>query len=563
MKTDLLHARIRNEMDVAWVRRRARQICDLLDLDHTGATRFATAVSEISRNAWVHGGGGSVTFSLEDTPVPLVCARIVDEGPGIRDYVPRVGRRGRLQRDEGTVGLYGSGRLVDVFELDTAPGAGTRVRLAMKLDPARGLPSPEALTRLVDGLVRQHSHTLAEELEVQNRELLQTLAELQENRAQLEEHQAQLQEAARRKDEFLAILGHELRNPLSAISNALAVYRMAGEGAAPRVLAIVERQSRQLNRLIDDLLDVVRIAQGKINIQLETVAAGEIVAAVVEMNAGQIQAKQQVLEVDVPETPVWLRADRVRLAQALGNLLNNASKFTPAEGRIRLLVRTIHGRVIFRVEDSGIGLEPAAIPQMFEMFVQGPACRENVKAGLGIGLNVVRSLVALHHGTVEACSDGPGKGATFEIALPLAEGQGTGAADAEGTPAAVSTRQRVIVVDDNRDSADGLAMCLQLWGYEVATASDGEAALALCRADPPQVMVLDINLPGMSGIELARAVRGSVSPPPLMVALSGYSKDHSGLSANDGLFDHHLLKPFSPRALRSLLAQPAAPAGEV
>ncbi len=383
-------------------------------------------------------------------------------------------------------------------------------------------------------------------------------------------HRAEeLARADRQKNEFLAMLAHELRNPLAPIDNALQVLRQGHADDHQReadldwALEIMSRQVRHMARLVDDLLDVSRITRGKIVLRRELVAPQALVAHAVESVRPLVTAKRHELTVTLPppEPPARLNADPARLEQVLCNLLNNAAKYTTEGGRIHLCT-TIEdqGRTLaFRVSDNGIGIAPDVLPSVFELFRQAERSLDRAQGGLGIGLTLVQTLVTMHGGTVEAQSGGIGQGSEFIVRLPLARPPLTPAAGpsmlAAGPSIAGDRQRRVLVVDDIIDSAESLARLLRRWGHEVHLAHDGPSALAAARSTAPEIVLLDIGLPGMDGYEVARLLRQDPAHTALvLVALTGYGQTADRQHTRDAGFDHHLVKPVDTTLLRSLLA---------
>ena len=374
-----------------------------------------------------------------------------------------------------------------------------------------------------------------------------------------------LEDADRRKDEFLAMLAHELRNPLAPIRNAAHTLALLGTGddRVRWVSGVIERQVGLMIRLVDDLLDVSRITSGKITLQRTTVSVREVLAQSVETARPLAESRGQALEVDVPEDAGWVDGDPARLAQAVGNLLDNAIKYTDDGGRIWLRARVEADEVVIVVEDSGVGVDPELLPHVFDLFIQADRSLERKQGGLGLGLTLVRRLVEMHGGRVEAASAGPGFGSAFTIRLPClaAEEVVEAAPAAEPAEAArpAGPARRILVVDDHQDSTDSLALFLRLRGHEVRTAQDGPTALDEIERYRPEVVFLDLGLPGMSGYDVARRVRMRTDLGPVqLVALTGYGTDGDRQKTRDAGFDVHLAKPVDPRAVDALLASPSA-----
>lgn len=376
---------------------------------------------------------------------------------------------------------------------------------------------------------------------------------------ELRQRAGELADADRRKDEFLAMLAHELRNPLTALTNAL---HLIGLGAADseRFLEISNRQVKQLVRLVDDLLDVARITQGKVALRKEIVPLADVIAAAVESVRPVIDARQHALTVSLPIRSIELEADRARLAQVIANLLGNAAKYTPTGGSIWLTAERLDDRVLVRVRDTGVGLEPELLPHVFDLFVQGAAAPDRAPGGLGIGLTIVRRLVEMHGGTVEARSPGVGLGSEFLLRLPARPLPSVETvASPLPAPAPSPAGLRVLVVEDNELTAESLALVLRLWGHEVYVAPDAALALELAAHHEPNVILSDIGLPGMDGYELARRLReGRTFGGAVLIALTGYGREDDRRRALDAGFDHHLVKPPDLDALAHLLGRMAA-----
>jgi PAS domain S-box-containing protein len=366
-----------------------------------------------------------------------------------------------------------------------------------------------------------------------------------------------LEDAGRRKDEFLAMLAHELRNPLAPIRTAAHTLALlgAGDDRVRWVSGVIERQVGLMTRLVDDLLDVSRITSGKITLHRGTVSVREILAQAVEAARPPAESRGQPLEVDVPEDAGWVDGDPARLAQAVGNLLDNAIKYTDDGGRIRLRARLEADEVVIVVEDSGVGIDPELLPHVFDLFIQADRSLERKQGGLGLGLTLVRRLVEMHGGCVEAASAGPGLGSAFTIRLPRLAVEAAEPAEPTEPVQPVGPVRRILVVDDHQDSTDSLALFLRLRGHDVRTARDGPSALDEIERYRPDVVFLDLGLPGMSGYDVARRVRMMNEPVlPRLVALTGYGTDADRQKTRDAGFDVHLAKPVDPRAVDALLA---------
>jgi PAS domain S-box-containing protein len=374
-----------------------------------------------------------------------------------------------------------------------------------------------------------------------------------------------LREADRRKGEFLATLAHELRNPLAPIRNALRLMKHSdGRGDLEAERAMAERQVVHLTRLVDDLMDVARINQGRIELRKQALDLAPVVERAVEAVQSSIEGCGHALSVSLPAEPVRLEADPTRLEQVIWNLLSNAAKYTEPGGKIRLSVRRDGGWVALRVRDTGIGIEPEMLPRIFGMFVQADGRRDRTQGGLGIGLSLVKTLVEMHGGGVEARSGGLGQGSEFVVRLPVppeAIPARAGPAPEESSqPAAVPLRRRILVVDDNVDAANSLARLLKrVYGQEVRVAHDGPGALRLAGEFRPEFVLLDIGMPGMDGYEVARRMRerGDLGGARL-IALTGWGQEADRLRSRDAGFAHHLVKPVDPEVLCRLLFSTAA-----
>ena len=363
------------------------------------------------------------------------------------------------------------------------------------------------------------------------------------------------QHAHRAKDEFLAMLGHELRNPLAPIVTALHLMRLRdGEGGSAHERRIIERQVAHLSRLVDDLLDVSRITQGKVQLQLALVDVKQVVSQSLELTQPALQSRARPVQLQITSRDAFVWGDAVRLTQVLCNLLINAAKFTPPDRDIRLQLSVAHDMVRIAVEDEGSGIGPELLPRVFDLFVQGEQPLARHVGGLGLGLAIVRTLVQMHGGRVQAHSEGPGEGSRFVVWLPLVEA-GT-QRRAEPPPAATHAAggHKVLVVDDNRDAAESLALLLAAFGYEVRTAASADAALALLDGFHPHIALLDIGLPGMDGYQLARRLRHDPrSARTRRVALTGYGADADRARALAECFDAHLVKPVQMDRLLAVL----------
>jgi PAS domain S-box-containing protein len=374
---------------------------------------------------------------------------------------------------------------------------------------------------------------------------------------QRKEAEEAAREADRRKDEFLATLAHELRNPLAPIGNALQLIQHAGSDATifRNAQTTMQRQFSQMVRLVDDLLDVGRITRDKLELRVERVELQTAVRQAVEASQSMAEQSGHQLRVEMPDTPIWIDADPVRLSQVFSNLLNNACKFTEQGGSIIISAERRNGDAVVTVKDTGIGIAPDKLASVFEMFEQVDKSLERTRSGLGIGLTLVKRLVELHGGTITAASDGLGKGSAFIVLLPArAEEPRPDAAPQPAAPKRGDSR-RILVTDDNRDSANSLALLLKLGGHQVDTAYDGVEAVRKAEANRPEVILLDIGMPGMNGYDVCRSIRNEPWGKEIrIVALTGWGQDQDHRNTRDAGFDHHLVKPVTASALHEALA---------
>jgi CheY-like chemotaxis protein len=362
-----------------------------------------------------------------------------------------------------------------------------------------------------------------------------------------------LRQADRRKDEFLATLSHELRNPLAPIRNALELLRRAGADVArDRALGIAERQIQQLVRLTDDLLDVSRITRNKIELRCDRIDLRSVVSSALETTAPLSHAAGHVMTVDLPSSPLWVYADLTRLSQAFANILNNAVKFTDRGGHISVSALATGADAVVTLSDTGIGIDPVQLPSIFDMFVQIEQTASRPRTGLGIGLALAKRLVELHDGRIDARSEGPGAGTTFIVRLPLVV-----AADEPKSIRSIvpsETPCRVLVADDIPDAAEMMRLMIECMGHEVRVAADGVQAVALAVDFQPQIALLDIGMPRMDGYEAARQIRAALGDQVLLVAVTGWGQEEDQRRAHAAGFDRHLTKPADPAVVESLIA---------
>ena len=412
--------------------------------------------------------------------------------------------------------------------------------------------------------------SLRRALERSERELAATRAALERktqelNRAQLAQREIEAElrqqrdwrDADRRKDEFLATLAHELRNPLAPIRQAALISKAPTATDAQKRWShdVIDRQVQHMSLLLDDLLDISRVTRGTLALRMQATELATVIESAVETARPTIDMKRHALSVDIPPEPVHFTADPLRVAQVLSNLLTNAAKYTDPEGQIRVAACCVGEDVVISVADSGIGISAAALPRVFNMFSQVHSTTDRSEGGLGIGLSLARGLIELHGGTIDASSAGLGCGSEFTVRLPRRVAAGKShSADAPPAAPRPARPRRILVADDNRDSAETLAALLRMEGHEVTSVHDGPVALSVFAELRPDVALLDIGMPGLTGYEVARKMRQSAVKGPLtLIAITGWGQDIDKERAFAAGFDHHLTKPVDPQRLVELL----------
>jgi signal transduction histidine kinase len=398
--------------------------------------------------------------------------------------------------------------------------------------------------------------------------LANSTLQVEKNR-ELEQLNSTLREANRHKDEFLAMLAHELRNPLAPIHNAVQLMRSTQLPPEQLVWAreVIQRQVGHLTKLVDDLLDVSRITRGKINVVRETIELATVVERAVETVQPMLVLQRHELIVKVDPDSLLLDGDLTRLTQIVGNILSNAIKYTDDGGRIELTAGSIGDSVEIRIRDNGIGIEPEVLPLVFDLFAQASQLNGRSQTGLGIGLALAKRLAEMHGGDVQAASDGPGKGSEFIVRLPRKKNDGaTAAAHTPEVPPSEPTMstaaRRILLADDNRDALETLARLLQLGGHEIYKAMDGVQALEAATRVRPDLVLLDIGMPGMDGYEVARRIRSQPwGRSATLVALTGWGQESDRKRSRDAGFDTHCIKPLDPQRLSMLLASLSTPGG--
>jgi len=429
----------------------------------------------------------------------------------------------------------GRGERIDHFDTVRVTKDGRRIAISLTVSPVRA----------ADGTVIGAS------------KVARDISERKFVEQRLRESEEALRLADRRKDEFLALLAHELRNPLAPIRYALAANKKPGRTPEQcrQAEEIIERQVMHMSRLLDDMLDISRITRGALELKKTRTELTSLIGGAIETARPILDEKHHTLALDLPSEPVQLEADVVRLTQVFSNLLINAAKYTDAGGRIQLRARPQGNEVLVSVSDNGIGIPADMLPRVFDMFFQSHAAVARAEGGLGVGLSLVRGLVRLHGGSVEARSDGPGRGSEFVVRLPWGAGtQNVVDTEAEAEQISADAGLKILVVDDNRDAADTCAMLLEASGHHVQTAYTGRQALELARTFRPHALLLDIGLPDVDGYQLARQVRSTPwGRSAVLVAVTGWGQEEDRQRAVAAGFDQHLVKPISAETVETLL----------
>jgi signal transduction histidine kinase/CheY-like chemotaxis protein len=520
---------------------------EAMELHESGTGRLPTHDVEDVYSAWTRSelSGWTVTFGVPAAPAEAT----------LRSSLAMLGSVGLIVLAMTVlIALHISRRVAGIMAEAT--------KSAMALAKAEPLPPLESrvseLTELGTALERA-SRILKNESEERAR------AEAERELLLVREQQAreQAEAAGRAKDEFLAMLGHELRNPLAPILFAVELAKTHADEPPTRELEIIERQARHIERLVNDLLDIARIVRGKVSLNKKVEELHPIVSKAVEIAAPLLETKQHVLLLDVPKQGLRVEADETRLAQVIANLLTNAAKFTAPGGEIALSASRVGGEVLVQVRDTGIGIAPELLPNVFDIFTQGKRSNEAAQ-GLGLGLALVRSFVRLHGGTVTAHSEGLNRGSEFSIHLPAVESEVlTGTPSAVSATASARAPARILVVDDNVDAADTLGELLLVHGYQVVTANDGRRALDLARSFHPQLAIVDLGMPVMDGYQVAQELSRS-DDRPFLIAVTGYGQEHDRERSRAAGFDRHMIKPVSAAQLLAYIDEAldtAAPSG--
>jgi len=436
-----------------------------------------------------------------------------------------------------------------------------RTLMASDADKVQSQLSPppvEAVGSLFSALQQAESELASTRaaLERKTQELARVLAAQKEIEAELHQ-QRDWRDADRRKDEFLATLAHELRNPLAPIRQAALISKAPTATDAQKRWShdVIDRQVQHMSLLLDDLLDISRVTRGTLALRMQSTELSSVIDTAVETARPTIDSKRHVLTVDMPPEPLRFTVDPLRVAQVLSNLLTNAAKYTDPEGQIRLIARCEADDVVICVADSGIGISAATLPRVFNMFSQVHSTTDRSEGGLGIGLALAQGLIELHGGTIEARSEGLGCGSEFTVRLPRRASMAPLQTVANGSPSTRATLQRrILIADDNRDSAETLAALLRMEGHEVTSVHDGPVALSVFGELKPDVALLDIGMPGLTGYEVARKMRQvTVRASLTLIAITGWGQDIDKERAFAAGFDHHLTKPVDPQRLVELL----------
>jgi signal transduction histidine kinase/ActR/RegA family two-component response regulator len=515
---------------------------------------------------------------LDHTTLPVLPIDLV-KGSGMQTEVIRSGEgrlyadvQDRVRRGGRYFDVSRDGKVRDLSPRDSRP-PGSRCALMVPIRLEGNVVGIVQTMSDTPGAYAQEHLSILESLVVpmavalQNAELYarahREITERMRVERALKASDERLREADKRKDEFLATLAHELRNPLAPIRTAVALLQADSpqHEHLPRGLSVIERQVGHMARLLDDLLDISRISRGTLPLRKERIEIADVVAHAVEASRPMIDAGRHELSVTLENEPIVFAADGTRLAQVLSNLLNNAARYSDSGSRIELTSRRQGDEVVIRVRDRGIGIAPDALPRIFEPFLPTDDVLERSRGGLGIGLSLVRKLVELHGGRVEAASEGPGTGSVFTVRLPLNVElpPAPPAARCASAPVGESARRRILVVDDVPDSADSLAALLERQGHQTRTAYDGADAVRVTREYRPNVVLLDLGLPGLNGYEAARQIRAlEGTEPPLLIAITGWGYDENRERTREAGFSHHLVKPVDPAALMQLISSSEA-----
>ncbi len=548
MQTVALTVKIQTDQSLVMLRQRGRQISELFGLDALQRTRLTTAVSEIGRNALQYAGTATTSFlvgaSVARPGAQSVLVRVTDKGPGIP---PSIWTGSELVTSDRAGGLQGSQRLVDAFWIETRATGGSTVSMEMLLP--RNSPWLQAadISQRIDELFRRRPDNAYEDLEQQNRDMLHALEELRQRKRELEI-------ADQRKNEFVAMLAHELRNPLAAISMSVEVMRRKKNlqmADVEKYRDTIARQSTQLTRLVNDLMDVSRVSRGKVELERAVASVHSLIFEAVEMTQAYVDAKNHRLQMPALEPVAWVDVDLVRMKQVMSNLLHNAARYTPAGGLIEISITLGDAVVDISVKDNGVGIDAAMLPKIFDMFTQASNSLAREDSGLGVGLTIVQRMVQDHGGTIRAHSAGLGLGSEFVLSLPTVTppAEDSAAPTLTAPDSDISRPQRLLLVDDNADALHAMAELFRLHGYDCVVADDGLKGLAAAAEHPPHIAIIDIGLPGLDGFGLAAELRRMYGAGMTLIAMSGYSGTDTRLRAEQAGFDDLLIKPLNVQAV--------------
>lgn len=559
MQIVVLTVKIQTDPSLVALRHRCRQVSELFGLEALQRTRLTTAVSEIGRNALKYAGTATVSFLVGDASAQpgaqSLLIRVADKGPGVP---ASIWADGEINPGHRAGGLHGSYRLVDAFSIAVEPGKGSTVSMEMLLP--RSAPRLDAadISQRIDELFRRQPQSPQEELEQQNRDMLYTLEELRQRKNDLEL-------ADQRKNEFVAMLAHELRNPLAAISMSVEVLRRKKNlsmADVEKYRDTIGRQATQLTKLVNDLMDVSRVSRGKVELERAVVGVGSLVFEAIEMTRAFVDAKKHRLSVPPVDDVAWIDVDLVRMKQVISNLVHNAARYTPEGGLIEVGITAAGTVVHISVKDNGIGIDAQMLPKIFELFTQAPNSLAREDVGLGIGLTIVQRMAADHGGTVSAHSAGLGLGSEFILTLPTVPPPAAVLA-APPLPASVpeiaAPKRRLLLVDDNADALQAMAEMFQAHGFACAVALDGPQGLAAAIGQQPEIVIVDIGLPGLDGFGVASELRRLHGTGMTLIAMSGYSAPDTRMRAEQAGFDDFLVKPVDVQTLLNLVQrEPAA-----
>lgn len=559
MQVVVLTVKIQGDPSLVALRHRSRQVSELFGLEALQRTRLTTAVSEIGRNALKYAGTATVSFLVGDASAQpgaqSLLIRVADKGPGVP---PSIWANGEINPGHRAGGLHGSYRLVDAFWIEAEPGKGTTVSMEMLLPRSAPRLDASGISLRIDELFRRQPQSPQEELEQQNRDMLYTLDELRQRKNDLEL-------ADQRKNEFVAMLAHELRNPLAAISMSVEVMRRKKNlsmADVEKYRDTIGRQATQLTKLVNDLMDVSRVSRGKVELERAVVGVGSLVFEAIEMTRAFVDAKKHRLIVPAVDDVAWIDVDLVRMKQVISNLVHNAARYTPEGGLIEVGITAAGTVVHISVKDNGIGIDAQMLPKIFELFTQAPNSLAREDVGLGIGLTIVQRMAADHGGTVSAHSPGLGLGSEFILTLPTVPPPAAVLAQPPlpaTAPEIIESKRRLLLVDDNADALQAMAELFQAHGFTCAVALDGPQGLAAAIRQQPEIVIVDIGLPGLDGFGVATELRRLHGPAMTLIAMSGYSAPDTRLRAEQAGFDDFLVKPVDvPTLLNLLQREPAA-----